>query len=282
MTDTRLLWPAALDGPNGLAKDLPLWRECFSAVEAALLHIAPVYYGLQVPHGDLSPVIIIPGFLGTDIYLAELYAWLYRLDYRPYFSGIGLNAECPNMLIRRSLNATIDRALQESGRKAHIIGHSLGGLIGLSAAAQRAGDIASVITLGSPFRGESAAHPNILRLAEHVRGSIHARHGNKVLPECYTGACGCNFVDSLKYQLPDSVRMTAIYSRTDAVVDWRYCVTGDPSVDFEAPGTHLGMVFNPSVYTIIAKRLAAVTRATPTAHSHSGTRSAELPGNPPA
>jgi hypothetical protein len=57
------------------------------------------------------------------------------------------------------------------------------------------------------------------------------------------------------------------------VVDWRYCVTGDPTVDIEAPGTHIGLVFNPSVYTIIAKRLAdasvrertdeAMTPATP-------------------
>jgi hypothetical protein len=50
--------------------------------------------------------------------------------------------------------------------------------------------------------------------------------------------------------------MTAVYTRTDAIVDWSYCVTGDPELDFEAPGTHIGMVLNPSVYAIIARRLA--------------------------
>jgi len=40
------------------------------------------------------------------------------------------------------------------------------------------------------------------------------------------------------------------------VVDWRYCRTGDSDLDFEVPGTHVGLVFNPSVYTIIAERLA--------------------------
>jgi len=233
---------------------LPMWRECFSAVEAALLHIAPVYYGLGFPAGDKSAVIVVPGFLGTDAYLVELWAWLYRMEYKPYFSGIGINAECPNLLIRRSLNQTIDRAREETGRKVHIIGHSLGGLIAMSAAAQRPQDVASVITLGSPFRGK-AAHPNILKMAEYVRQFIQAKHGDDVLPSCYTGHCSCDFVNSLNGRLPSSVQMTAIYSRTDAIVDWQYCITGDPAKDFEVPGTHVGLVFNPSAYTVMARRL---------------------------
>ena len=242
---------------HGLAAtELPMWREGFFAVEAALLHFAPVYWGLGAPHGDGSGVIIIPGFLGTDTYLFELWAWLHRMDYQPYYSGIGLNAECPNLIIRRSLNATIDRARKETGRKIHIIGHSLGGMIAMSAAAQRPDDVASVITLGSPFRGK-AAHPNILRVADYVRGFIQARHGDAVLPSCYTGHCACDFIDNLKRSFPASVKMTAVYSRTDAIVDWTYCVTGDPDIDVEVPGTHVGMVFNPSAYTIMANRLAA-------------------------
>jgi pimeloyl-ACP methyl ester carboxylesterase len=238
------------------ADHLPLWRECFAVVEAALLHVAPVYYGLGCPKGDSSAVIIIPGFLGTDAYLVEMYAWLYRLDYKPYYSGIGLNADCPNRLIRSTLNATIDRARRETGRRVHIIGHSLGGMIAIAAGAQRPDDVASVTTLAAPFRGK-ACHPNILRLSEYVRGSIVSRHGNEVLPACYTGHCGCDFVNCLANDLPAGVGMTAIYTKTDSVVDWRFCVTGDSEVDVEVPGTHLGLIFNPSAYHVIAKRLAA-------------------------
>jgi pimeloyl-ACP methyl ester carboxylesterase len=240
------------DKPAG---HLPLWRECFAAVEAALLHLAPVYYGLGCPLGDSSGVVIIPGFLGTDTFLVEIYAWLYRMDYKPYFSGIGINADCPNRLIRSSLNATIDRAVQETGGKVHLIGHSLGGLIAIAAAAQRPEDIASVTTLAAPMRGK-VCHPNILRLAEYVRGSIVARYGDEVLPACYTGHCGCDFVDCLTRDMPDSVQRTAIYTRTDAVVDWRFCITGDPEVDVEVPGTHIGLIVNPSAYSAIAARLA--------------------------
>jgi pimeloyl-ACP methyl ester carboxylesterase len=256
-TDTRACWAHAsgFERNDKPAVGLPMWREIFCAVEAALLHIAPIYYGFGSRHGDHSAVIVVPGFLGGDVYLAELYAWLYRFDYRPYYSGIRWNAECPNLLIRSTLNATIDRARRDTGRKVHLIGHSLGGVIAMSAAAQRPEDVASVVTLGAPFLG-ATAHPNILRLAERVRKVIQSRHGDAVLPGCYTGQCTCNFVDSLTRTLPPSMLMTAIYTRTDAIVDWHYCVTGDPKSDFEVPGTHIGLVFNPSVYTILANRLA--------------------------
>ena len=221
-----------------------------------MLHATPAYYGFGVPHGDASGVVIIPGFLGTDMYLMELYAWLRRIGYRPYFSGIGLNAECPNLLIRRHLNETMDRALQETGHPIHVIGHSLGGIIARSVAGQRPDDVASVITLGSPFRG-TVAHSRVLKAAEIVRKRIQLKHGQGVLPDCYTGRCTCQFLDSLRRDLPQGITETAIYTRTDGVVDWRYCITEHPGVDFEVPGTHIGLAFNPAVYDIIARRLRA-------------------------
>lgn len=260
MIEPRECWANGFERNDRPNASLPLWRECFSGIEAAMLHFSPVYYGLEAEHGDGAAVVVLPGFLGGDVYLAELWAWLYRLDYRPYFSGIRLNAECPNILIRRTLNATIDRARRETGRKVHLIGHSLGGVIALSAGVQRPDDIASIITLAAPFRG-AVAHPNILQIAELVRKSIKVRHGRKVLPNCYTGQCTCNFVNSLANVVPGRVQLTAVYTRTDSIVDWRYCVTGDPSIDFEVPGTHLGLVFNSTAYTLIAKRLAAAERA---------------------
>ena len=97
--------------------DTSLWTEALFGAEIFILHATPVYYGLGVPRGDGSAVIIIPGFLGTDLYLTELHAWLRRIGYRPYFSGIGINAECPNLLIQRRLNQTIERALTETGAR---------------------------------------------------------------------------------------------------------------------------------------------------------------------
>jgi triacylglycerol lipase len=238
--------------------DITIWKEALFAAELLLLHASPLYYGLGVPRGDNSGVVIIPAFLGTDHYLAELRYWIGRIGYRPYFSGIGLNAECPNLLIQNRLNETIETALSRTGRKIHLIGHSLGGVIARSIAGQRPDDIASVITLASPFRG-TIAHRSILRAAKAVRANILKEHGANVLPHCYTARCTCNFVNSLRRKVPSSVMETAIYTLDDGVVDSRYCRTGDPEIDFEVPGTHIGLAFNASVYKIIADRLAAAS-----------------------
>lgn len=231
------------------------WTEALFAAEVLLLHATPVYYGLGVPHGDDSGAVIIPGFLGTDLYLMELHGWLRRIGYQPYFSGIGVNADCPNLLIQRHLNETIARARAETGRKIHLIGHSLGGVIARSVAHQRPKDIASVITLAAPFRGTVTSR-TVLQAAEAVRLRILAEHGRGVLPDCYTGRCTCNFINSLTRDIPASVMETAIYTRHDGIVDWRYCKTGHAEADFEVPGTHIGMAFNASAYTVVADRLA--------------------------
>jgi hypothetical protein len=56
--------------------------------------------------------------------------------------------------------------------------------------------------------------------------------------------------------MPASVLETAVFSEGDGVVDWRYCRTDHPESDFSVSGTHIGLVYNPSVYSIIAARLA--------------------------
>lgn len=233
-----------------------LWTEALLGAEILMLHLAPVYYGIGVPRGDGSGVVLIPGFLGTDAYLQQMHAWLRRIGYQPYFSGIGINAECPNLLIQRRLNGTIDQALAETGRKVHLIGHSLGGMIARSVTGQRPADVASVTTLAAPIRG-TVANRAVLRAAEAVRLHILNEHGRGVLPNCYTGQCTCNFLNSLRRSVPTSIVETAIYTRTDGVVDWRYCMTQDPEVDVEVPGTHIGMAFNPAAYSVVAERLAA-------------------------
>jgi len=128
-------------------------------------------------------------------------------------------------------------------------------VIARSVATQRSRDVASVITMGSPFRG-NVAHPSVLRAAKAVRKHILHEHGPEVLPTCYTARCTCDFLNHLRCEMPDSVQQTAIYTKDDGIVDWNYCRTGDRDTDFEVPGTHIGMAFNSSVFSIIANRLA--------------------------
>lgn len=233
--------------------DVKLWPEMMVGVEMMLLRASPVFWGWGTPRGNGAAVILVPGFLGTDSIMTEMYEWLKRMDYRPYFSGIGVNADCPSMLIRNNLIGTLKKARKETGEKVHFIGHSLGGILARSLAAKKPKDIKSVITLASPFRG-IVAHPSVLKAANIVRESIFRRHGDKVLPDCFTIGCGCEFAKRLR-NFPVGVKETAVYTRGDGIVDWRYCITGNPDVDVEVPGTHIGLIFNPTVYGIIADRL---------------------------
>ena len=239
---------------------LPIWLEGLAALEMLCLRVSPVYWGCGVPKGDGSAVVVIPGFLLTDLYLTEFRLWLRRMGYQPYSSGIGWNAECPNLLIKQRLTSTVEKAHTATGRRVHIVGHSLGGVMARAIAAQMPDSIASVITLGSPFQGVMA-HSSILRAAEWVRSGIHKRNGRAVLPECYTAACTCNFLESIAGDFPASVGQTAIYTKSDGIVDWRVCATGDPAVDHEVSATHLGLAFNPTVYELIGQRLAVAQEA---------------------
>src|SRR5438093_6198396 len=235
---------------------LPLWREALLGIDWLSLRMSAVYLGIGIPHGDNSGVIVIPGFMGSDQYLGDMYAWLGRIGYEPYQSGIGRNAECPEILTMR-LYETIDRAVEETGSKVHLIGHSLGGVIARGAAVRWPHMVSSVATMASPFRGVHA-HPLVIQTAYLVRGRIRQRRnsGPATMPNCYSGECSCDFVKSLRGQFPSAVPRLAIYTKTDGVVDWRYCVNEDET-DVQVPGTHVGLAFNPQAYRHIANFLAA-------------------------
>ena len=238
---------------------LPIWRETLTGLEWALLRAHPAYYGLRIPKGDGQPVVTVPGFLGSDLYLLELNLWLYRIGYKPFRSHIGRNSDCPDILVDRLLE-TVEKAYVETGEQVRLIGHSLGGMLARAAAMIAPDRVKSVITLGSPFRGVRS-HPTVLRTGQFVRERVRAR-GDGLRPKhkpmreaCYSGACNCGFVQSLRAGLPASVHQTAIYTKTDGIVDWSVCITGDEAIDVEVAGTHCGLAWNPQVYRVIARRL---------------------------
>lgn len=240
--------------------DVPIWRELFMGVDWWTLRWSPVYFGCGVPRGDGSGVILVPGFLADDSYLWELNLWLARIGYRPYMSQIGRNADCFDIQVDK-LQKTVEKAYLETGRKVHIIGHSLGGMLARSAAELSAAQVASVITMGSPFRGLSS-HPVVLRASKIVQQRIKDRDTRPGRHYCFTQNCDCAGILGLLQSLQASkIKQTAIYSKTDGIVDWHNCINNDPSLNFEVSSTHGGMAFNPKVYRLLALRLAEANTA---------------------
>ena len=231
----------------------PIWNEALLGLDWLALRTSPVFYGFGVPRGDGSAVVVVPGFLGTDHYLWEMNLWLRRLGYKAYMSGIGWNADCLEVKVQK-LSETIHEAAQETVGKVHLIGHSLGGILSRAAAFRNQEQVGSVITLGSPFRGV-ASHPLVLATANQLRERIRIKTQGRE-PDCYTGYCSCAAVASLQVEFPTSIPNTAVFTKKDGIVDWRYCINDDQAMNVEVQGTHVGLAFNHQVYKLIAERLA--------------------------
>ncbi len=235
----------------------PIWLEALFPLDWLALHLSPVYYGFGIPKGHGEPIVLVPGFLGDDRYLTEMHLWLRRIGYRPYFSGIGRNVDCPELLTQR-LVMTVRQAHTDTKQPVTIVGHSLGGMLARAAAHREPSLVKQVITMGSPFRGVRA-HPLILSAANFVRSNIvtERRGRREVSSSCFTPQCSCEFVATLRDEEPnDDYVRSAIYSKCDGVVDWRVCMEDDADLNREVTATHIGMAFNPDVYRTVAQLLA--------------------------
>jgi triacylglycerol lipase len=232
----------------------PIWREAMFPLDWMALRSSPVYYGCGIPAGEGEPVVVVPGFLASDLSMTELYWWLARIGYRPYFSNVGHNADCPDHVASLLLE-TIRRAYRDTGQRVRVVGHSLGGMLGRHVALDYPEYVNLVISMGSPFKDAVKAHPLLHAATESLRG-VHGRHVAKnVKPSCFSGHCTCSFVKNMIAPEEYEVAHFAIYSKRDGVVDWENCIEDDASLNDEVNCTHLGMAFHPGVYRVLASRL---------------------------
>jgi pimeloyl-ACP methyl ester carboxylesterase len=119
-------------------------------VEFGMLVTDPVFWGINVPRGDGHSVLLIPGLLGSDDSLQTLSDWLRRAGYRPIWSGLRIVSGFSEAAIER-VTERAEREHRRTGSRVSIIGHSMGGVLGRSAALRRPNSVRHVITMGSPM-----------------------------------------------------------------------------------------------------------------------------------
>jgi pimeloyl-ACP methyl ester carboxylesterase len=221
------------------------------------LRLSPVYFGLGVPRGDGGPVVLVPGFMTADVYMAEMYFWLRRIGYDPFLSGVGLNAGCIHESTQR-LENTVDEIYRKTGRPVRIVGHSLGGILARRVALRRPDIVSQLISLGSPIQSLEA-HPLLMATAALFQGRVeHPAPGEDTPggPDIYFGdRCECE-TDHCVLAPASSVRRAALYSRSDGVIRWRNCLEPDTPANYDVGGTHIGLAFNARGYRVIANLLA--------------------------
>jgi pimeloyl-ACP methyl ester carboxylesterase len=217
-----------------------LWQEQRMGWELMALLASPVYYGVGVPRGDGAPVVLVPGFLGSDEYLTVLRGWLRRVGYQPYPSGIDACLGSLTALTER-LERQVAAVAARAGRPVTLVGHSLGGILSGLVARRRPALVDHVVTLGSPHRPlpPDGGDPQVHALVEWLLWDrVAAERAYYAAP------------------LPAGVRLSSIYSQEDAVIDWRTSlVAGPAAAAYRVRSTHLGLAWNTAVYRLLSQLL---------------------------
>jgi hypothetical protein len=193
----------------------------------------------RLPRGDGHPVMVIPGFGATDLSTRALRRLLTALGYAAYGWEQGRNLGMRGG-IRDAIRARIPALHEKHGKKVSLIGWSLGGVFVREIARQQSGHVRSVITLGSPISGSPDANNVDAMFRRMNPGFKHDLAGFE------------------KRKAAPPVPSTAIYSRSDGIVNWRCSQegAGPQSESVEVRGSHFGLAVNPQVMKVIADRLA--------------------------
>ncbi len=171
--------------------------------------------------------------------MAPLRQYLRFLGYDARGWGLGTHHGYPERDAAR-LVPLVTRAAEQAGQPISLVGWSLGGVI-VREVARHAPDVVSqVIVFGSPLIGGP--------LYTGSAGSVTSERQQQIL----------DHIAAVEAATPQTIPITVIYSRRDAVVNWRAALdrTSLDASHIEVASTHLTLGVDPDVWEIVARRLA--------------------------
>ena len=192
--------------------------------------------------GDGRPILVIPGFYAGDGLTRRLRAHLRKLGYQVHGWRLGRNYGLTDDVLDGVL-ARFDALYERDGVPVSVVGWSFGGLLARWLAHERPAQVRHVVCLGSPWRQEGE---RTRTTAMFERAA--AKHGLSDRAE--------QVVETLRRPLP--VLCTAIFSKTDGILNWRSCTldAGEHCENISVPSSHVGLVSNPLALAVLADRLA--------------------------
>jgi pimeloyl-ACP methyl ester carboxylesterase len=185
-------------------------------------------------------VVVLPGFLASDLSTVVLRRFLRTLGHRAVGWGLGRNTgRVPEL--QAAMLESLPGFVEANGGPVNLVGWSLGGYIAREVARDRPGSVRQVVTLGSPVVGG----PKYTRAADYYR-----RQG--------VDLDALEDEIAARDEVPLQVPVTALYTRSDAIVAWEACIdrVNDGVEHQEVKTTHVGLGFNPEVLCRIARALA--------------------------
>jgi pimeloyl-ACP methyl ester carboxylesterase len=199
--------------------------------------------------------MLIPGFMAGDTSLTRMAVWLRSGGFTLARSGIRWNTACMEPTVVE-LQRRLERAVEQAGQPALLVGQSRGGSIARALAVLAPGHVGALITLGSPLLDQLAVRlqvwPSILTVG--ALGTIGVPGMFSL--SCFRGECCARTLDAIAAPFPEHIRFISVYSPSDEVVRWEACL--DPAADLlEVDCSHVGMGMAREVWIALSAALAA-------------------------
>lgn len=176
-----------------------------------------------------TPVMFIPGFMFSDIYLLPMILLLRKKGVRVYGWKMGVNKGY-NQETKDKLMKRVDQILEKTRSQGIIlIGWSMGGVYAREVAYENK-KIKLVVTLATPFRIEG----HIFKIIFKLLSGEELEQLNSVMER------------QRHYRIP----ALQVYTKEDGIICWKSCLS-DGYDHKEVKSSHMGMPYHQVVFEIL-------------------------------
>ena len=201
----------------------------------------------QTPHANGAPVIVAPGFMTNDAYMSRLHDNLRARGYTVYAWGGGANTG-PDAGDYAAFTRQLEAVYSRHNQKVALVGYSLGGVYARELARANPAQVSRVVTFGAPFgMRDDAGRVDAQVAAIYQMAHSRAPAGSDALTT------------------PPPVPTLSVYSRSDAVVPWRFSQNAPAAHSYNLAVSygHIAMPFNREAAAITAHFIAPTREVTP-------------------